>query len=77
MNMTYTPSATPKRQRTNAASDNVAASVLCGIKAKSREVLIHGGNVKRLVDKLENRARYALEDPRIDQDNLRDSWDAL
>ncbi|TVY68242.1 hypothetical protein Focb16_v002379 [Fusarium oxysporum f. sp. cubense] len=77
MNMTSTPPATPKRQRNNAASDNVAQNVLCGIEEKSREIKFQSSNVKRLVNKLENRARCALQDPRIDHDDLQDSWDAL
>ncbi|EGU88306.1 hypothetical protein HZS61_002162 [Fusarium oxysporum f. sp. conglutinans] len=77
MNMTSTPLATPKRQRINAASDNVAQRVLRGIEEKSREIKFQSSNVKRLVNKLENRARCALQDPRIDHDDLQDSWDAL
>ncbi|RKK88440.1 hypothetical protein BFJ69_g296 [Fusarium oxysporum] len=77
MNMTSTPLATPKRQRNNAASDNVAQRVLRGIEEKSREIKFQSSNVKRLVNKLENRARCALQDPRIDHDDLQDSWDAL
>ncbi|KAG5756520.1 hypothetical protein H9Q70_000841 [Fusarium xylarioides] len=77
MDMTSTPLATPKRQRTNAASDNVAQRVIRGIEEKSREIKFQSSNVKRLVNKLENRARCALQDPRIDHDDLQDSWDAL
>lgn len=77
MNMTSTPPATPKRQRNNAASDNVAQNVLCGIEEKSREIRFHGHNVKRLATKLQARARRALQDPRIDDDDLKDSWEAL
>ncbi|ENH75469.1 hypothetical protein FOC1_g10005441 [Fusarium oxysporum f. sp. cubense race 1] len=75
--MTSTPPATPKRQRNNAASDNVAQNVLCGIEEKSREIRFHGHNVKRLATKLQARARRALQDPRIDDDDLKDSWEAL
>ncbi|KAH7469788.1 hypothetical protein FOMA001_g14182 [Fusarium oxysporum f. sp. matthiolae] len=77
MNMTSTPPATPKRQRNDAASDNVAQNVLCGIEEKSREIRFHGHNVKRLATKLQARARRALQDPRIDDDDLKDSWEAL
>ncbi|KAF5267484.1 hypothetical protein FOXYS1_1643 [Fusarium oxysporum] len=77
MNMTSTPPATPKCQRNNAASDNVAQNVLCGIEEKSREIRFHGHNVKRLATKLQARARRALQDPRIDDDDLKDSWEAL
>ncbi|EWY83434.1 hypothetical protein FOYG_13249 [Fusarium oxysporum NRRL 32931] len=61
MNMTCTPPATPKRQRNNAASDNVAQNVLCGIEEKSREIRFHGHIVKRLATKLQARARRALQ----------------
>ncbi|KAG5800328.1 hypothetical protein H9Q69_000626 [Fusarium xylarioides] len=77
MDMTSTPLATPKRQRTNAASDNVAQRVIRGIEEKSREIKFQSSNVKRLVNKLKNRARCALQDSRIDHDDLQDSWDAL
>ncbi|EXA35827.1 hypothetical protein FOVG_12953 [Fusarium oxysporum f. sp. pisi HDV247] len=76
MNMTSTPPATPKRQRNNAASESIAQNVLCGIEEKSREIRSHGYNVKRLATKLQNRARRALQDPRIDDDDLKDSWEA-
>ncbi|KAF5027075.1 hypothetical protein F66182_844 [Fusarium sp. NRRL 66182] len=66
-----------KRKRDDAGLDTVALEVLEAIKKEARRIRSQSPDVRDMAKRLKSRARRALEDPKIDQDDLKDSWVTL
>ncbi|KAF4450802.1 hypothetical protein F53441_6134 [Fusarium austroafricanum] len=72
-----TPPFTPKRKRTTSRLDSTACDVVKGINKKSRYIKKLGRDIEKLAAKLKARAQRAADDPQIDCDDLRESWETL
>ncbi|KAM0192778.1 hypothetical protein ACHAPI_008139 [Fusarium lateritium] len=67
----------PKRKRSTTDLDSVASEVIDDIKKHAEQIKSLGGDIEEQATKLVERVGRALDDPRIDHDDLKDSWRTL